>query len=404
MAANRRGAALPRVTLRKDLRRAIRRGHPWVFRDALARPPSLPDGTLVLVAGPDGRPLARGFWDARSPIAVRILTTTAAGAPDDPLELVTARIGAALDRRLAFIDRARTDAFRWIHGEADGLPGIHADLYGAVATVRHDGAGVRAFYRDLGPALAGAARARGIPLEAVVERRRARGGGDTAHLTHGRLPSGELRVHENGLLFAVDLLHGQKGGLFLDQRDNRERVRALAAGRRVLNLFGYTGGFSIYAAAGGASETTTVDQAAPAVAAAERNFVLNGLPLAHARFVAGDAFAFLEDARRAGAAYDLVISDPPSFAPSAVAVPRALAAYRRLHRLAAAVTAPGGLLCAASCSSHVARDAFLRTVEGGAADAGRTFALSEMAGAGADHPTLDAFPEGEYLKFAVGRL
>jgi 23S rRNA (cytosine1962-C5)-methyltransferase len=147
-----------------------------------------------------------------------------------------------------------------------------------------------------------------------------------------------------------------------------------------------------------------VDRAGPAVAAARRNFALNALPLEHARFVTADAFAFLEEARRAGDLFDLVISDPPSFAPSEAAVPRALAAYRSLHRLAAAVTAPGGLLAAASCSSHVGRDAFLRTVEAGAADAGRRFALTEVTGAGADHPTLPAFPEGDYLKFALGHL
>jgi 23S rRNA (cytosine1962-C5)-methyltransferase len=239
-------------------------------------------------------------------------------------------------------------------------------------------------------------------LTAVLERRpRA---GDKAAVLAGTPPRGEIEVRENGLRFGVDLAHGQKGGLFLDQRDNRARVRALAAGRRVLNLFGYTGGFSIYAAAGGAAETTTVDLAAPAVESARHNFERNGLSLAHGRLVAGDAFAFLEQAARDGARYDLVVSDPPSFAPSERAVPRALAAYRRLHRMCAAVTAPGGLLCAASCSSHVNRAAFLRTVQQGAADAGRKLTVTEVLGAAADHPTLRAFPEGEYLKFAVGGL
>jgi 23S rRNA (cytosine1962-C5)-methyltransferase len=204
--------------------------------------------------------------------------------------------------------------------------------------------------------------------------------------------------------FGVDLAHGQKGGLFLDQRDNRARVAELAAGQRVLNLFGYSGGYSIYAAAGGARETTTVDLAAPAIAAARRNFERNGLPPEGARFVTGDAFDFLARAAAAGERYDLVVSDPPSFASSAGGLPRALAAYRRLHRLAASVTAPGGLLCAASCSSHVGRAAFLDTVEEGASDAGRRFALLELRGAAPDHPTIAAFPEGEYLKFAIGRL
>jgi 23S rRNA (cytosine1962-C5)-methyltransferase len=147
-----------------------------------------------------------------------------------------------------------------------------------------------------------------------------------------------------------------------------------------------------------------VDVAAPAIEAARRNFARNRLPLERAQLRAQDAFAFLEDAARAGARWDLVICDPPSFAPNQRALPAALRAYRRLHRLAAAVAAPGGLLCAASCSSHVRRAPFLETVGQGAADAGRRFALVELAGAAADHPVVPHFPEGDYLKFAIGRL
>ena len=169
----------------------------------------------------------------------------------------------------------------------------------------------------------------------------------------------------------------------------------------MLNLFGYTGGFSIYAAAGGARETTTVDVAAPAIAAARRNFERNRLPIAAARFAAEDAFAFLTRAAAAGERFDLVISDPPSFAPSRRALETGLRAYRRLHRLCAAVTAPGGLLCAASCSSHVGRDAFVATVRDGARDAGRRAQIREIHGAAVDHPVLPQFPEGDYLKFAV---
>jgi len=400
-----RGGA--RVELRKRLERAIRGGHPWVFRDALAGTPRLPDGAVVQIGSRGGRALASGFWDARSPIAVRIIgDATAAG---DVPAIVAARIEASLARRLASLDRRETDAFRWIHGEADGLPGVHVDLYGEAASVRCDGAGAAAFYRGLPDQLREAAKAAGIALRTVVERRSARRGGptggeDRSAVVLGRAPAREIEVRENGLRFGVDLLHGQKGGLFLDQRDNRALVRTLASGRRVLNLFGYTGGFSVYAAAGGARGTVTVDAAAPAIAAARRNFERNGLSTDGARFVAGDAFAFLEQTARAGERFDLVISDPPSFAPSRRALATGLRAYRRLHRLCAAVTAPGGTLCAASCSSHVDATAFLATVRDGAVDAGRRFKLHELRGAGADHPVVPQFPEGDYLKFAVGIL
>jgi 23S rRNA (cytosine1962-C5)-methyltransferase len=410
----------PQVVLRKNLARSIRRGHPWIFRDALRPTPALGDGALVTVAAPDGQPLARGFWDARSAIAVRVLDVVAparaAGAPSpraaaaadpgaDAADLVDLRLQAALDRRLAQIDRAHTDAFRLLHGEADGLPGVHADLYGTAIAVRFDGAGARAFYlthAGLPERLTAAARRRAIPVAAVIERKR--GDDEIARALLGALPGGEIEVRENDLRFGVDLARGQKGGLFLDQRDNRAYVRAIARERRVLNLFGYTGGFSIYAAAGGAAHTTTVDLARAAVAAARRNFARNDLPLATATFHAGDAFDFLAHAARERTTYDLVISDPPSFAPNRKALPAALRAYRRLHRMCAAVTAPDGVLCAASCSSHVDRAQFARTIADGVADAGRRWTLDAMRGAAVDHPVTPQFPEGDYLKFAVGRV
>jgi 23S rRNA (cytosine1962-C5)-methyltransferase len=200
--------------------------------------------------------------------------------------------------------------------------------------------------------------------------------------------------------FLVDLARGQKTGAFLDQRENRRRVREMARGRRVLNLFSYAGGFSMAAALGGATHVTSVDVAAAAHATAQASFRAAGLdPSAHA-FVTADAFAFLDGARARRETWDLVVSDPPSFAPSEKAVPRALSAYRKLHAACAAVLAPGGTLCAASCSSHVGAEAFLSTLDDAAL--GRDdLRLLALHGAGPDHPTLPAFPEGRYLKFAV---
>jgi 23S rRNA (cytosine1962-C5)-methyltransferase len=404
-----------RVALRKNLARAVEAGHPWIFRDAL-RPLSgiIPDdGDLVLVTTSSGRPLGRGFWTVDTPIAVRMLTTD---AHDDIDVLMRTRLTRALDRRLALLDRTSTNAFRWVHGEADLMPGIHLDVYDVYASVRFDGAGARAFYRRFVPALMDVANR--IGLRTIVERvdRPGRSGAHSdqsarEHDDHARavelagiLPTDEIEVRENGLRFGADLLNGQKGGLFLDQRDNRQRVRGLARGLRVLNLFSYTGGFSVYAAAGGAKTTTTVDVAAPAIAAARRNFARNHLDAASARFAAVDVFQFLTDAKNRGEVWDLVISDPPSFAPNHGALPEALRAYRRLHRLCAAVTAPGGILCAASCSSHVDAAAFSESIAGGCADAGRRFNLQEQHGGAADHPVLDVFPQGTYLKFVIGRV
>jgi 23S rRNA (cytosine1962-C5)-methyltransferase len=388
------------VTLRKPLETRIREGHPWVFRDALGDPPRLPDGAPVLVRSRDRRPLAVGFWDSRSPIAVRVLSTDLAVAAE---ALVARRLEQALATRRDRLDPRQTNAFRWAHGEADGLPGLHLDLYADVASVRFDGAGPRAFYlqtarlAELLPRLA-----RPLHLRAAIDREHRQPLGGTAD----GLNLGDHQVLENGLRFGVDLLHGQKGGLFLDQRENRAEVGRRAAGKTVLNLFGYTGGFSVYAASGGARRTDTVDLARPAIEAARANFARNQLDTGadRAGFHAQDAFEFLTAAARRGDRWDIVISDPPSFAPRASALPAARKAYRRLHRLAAAVTAEGGLFCPASCSSHFPRAEFLASVREGLLAAGRRFQLEGLRGAGFDHPVVPWFPEGDYLKFALCRM
>jgi 23S rRNA (cytosine1962-C5)-methyltransferase len=382
------------VVLQKDLARSIRRGHPWVYRNALGRSDEIESGEVVDVFTRDGRRLARGYWDAGSAIAVRVLESGGPGHRFSAADaLVRRRLREALDRRLANLDLQQTNAFRWVHGEADLLPGIHVDVYGDAAVVRFDGEGARAFYAGLEAWLQEAADSR-LTLAAFIDRddRASAAGID------------EAEVIEGGVRFGVDLAHGQKGGLFLDQRENRLLVASFAEGMSVLNLFGYTGGFSVHAAMAGAERTDTVDIARPAIEAVRRNFERNGLDLERAGLHAVDAFEFLTGALQRGEEWDIVISDPPSFAPRKDALPAARNAYLRLHRLAAAVTRPGGLLCAASCSSHMGAEEFVESVEEGALQAGRRWELEELRGAAFDHPVIEAFPEGDYLKFAVGRV
>jgi len=256
-----------------------------------------------------------------------------------------------------------------------------------VVCVRYDGKGSRAFYRTL-PDL----RAAGWPVREVIDR--------TARAEHDE----EVEILEHGARFLVNLGRGQKGGLFLDQRENRQAVARCARGKTLLDLFSYTGGFSVHAARAGAARTDTVDIARPAIAAARRNFACNGLDLGQAGFFAEDAFAFLARAVAAGRTWDIVVTDPPSFAPAQASLPAARRSYLRLHCLAAQVVARHGLFAVASCSSHVSRREFLDLVREGVARAGRRFLLESYTGAGPDHPTLPAFPEGDYLKFALGRL
>ena len=382
------------VVLKKNLARSIRQGHPWIYRDALDVRVNPEHGALVEVHTRDGRPIARGFWDEQSPIAVRVLES---GGPGhrfaDADSLVAELLRAALDRRLQRLDLSETNAFRWVHGEADLLPGVHVDFYADTAVVRFDGDGARAFYAPFEPRLRLAAEPR-LPIRAVLDRSSPK----------TRAKEDEREVRENGVRFLVDLAHGQKGGFFIDQRENRVRVAGRARGKSVLDLFGYTGGFAVHAAMAGARSTDNVDVAKAAIVAARRNFKLNNLPMDRARFHALDVFAFLTAAIERGDRWDIVISDPPSFAAKRSAVPAARESYRRLHMLAAAVTAPNGLLCTSSCSSHFSKDDFLASIEAGVSQAGRVWVFEGQYDTAFDHPVLPAFPEGNYLTFVMGRV
>ncbi|MCA9674319.1 MAG: class I SAM-dependent rRNA methyltransferase, partial [Myxococcales bacterium] len=217
----------------------------------------------------------------------------------------------------------------------------------------------------------------------------------------GAVPDGVIEIHEGAARFEVDVRAGQKTGFFLDQRPNRALVAAHAAGATVLNLFAYTGGFSVHAALGGAQRVTSVDLSAPAVAAIGRNLARSGVDPAGHEQVAIDAFAFLEQAAAQGRRWDVVIVDPPSFAPSEQARAKALRAYARLNELALAVVEPQGLLASASCSSHVSEADLLAVLAQASARSGRPLRLRFIGGAGSDHPVLPGFPEGRYLSFLL---
>lgn len=374
---------------------AVRRGHPWVYREGILRPPKgLASGAAVELLDEEGGFLARGLWDAASPIAVRVIDRDRGPALD--AAALGARVVRAIERRDGRFDE-QTTAYRLCNGEGDRAPGLVIDRYGEVAVLRLDTDAWE-------PHLAGVVRAIAKPLAARGVRsigKRVAGDGKKLERVEGPAPPDRVIVREHGMAMEVDLSHGQKTGAFLDQRENRARVRALARGkRRVLNLFSYAGGFSIAAALGGAERVTSVDVAAAAHATAQRTFRANGVdPTAHA-FVSADVFAFLEQARARGERFDLVISDPPSFAPSERARPRATQAYRRLHAAVASVLADGGVLCASSCSSHVNAEDFVATLDDAAL--GRSdLRLCDLYGQPEDHPSLPAWAEGRYLKFAV---
>ena len=387
---------MAKVRLRKDLSRHVRAGHPWIFADALVARPAVPTGTVVDVMGAEGRFLARGLYDAGSPIAVRVFSLDAKEGVD--AALVRRRLAEALVARRGIIDPTETDTFRWCNGEGDLLPGVVVDLYAHVAVVRLDGDAARAVLPMVVQAVVELGRPLGVT--AVIERSR---GAKSAPL-HGEPVSSAVQVREHGVRFAVDVLHGQKTGSFLDQRENRRAIRPFARGEDVANLFCYTGGFSVQAALGGARRVWSVDSAAGALASARDNFALSGLDPARHAFDCEDVFAWLERMRAEGQRFGLAVVDPPSFAPSERSVTRALAAYRDLFAASLQVIETGGVLCASSCSSHVDAEAFLGTLRDASGKARRPLRVLEVRGQPGDHPTPPAFPEGRYLKFVVCRV
>jgi len=311
-------------------------------------------------------------------------------------KLFRQRIARAVKLRTRWFDES-TDAFRVIHGEGDRMPGVVVDRYGSVCVVAFDDSAIRAHHASLVPMIAEETRPLGVRSVLV---RSGRGDQKRVELAAGDAPDMRPCVKEHGVPFFVDLEKGQKTGAFLDQRENRKRVGAMAARRSVLNLFSYTGGFSLHAALGGATRVTSVDVAAQGHATAQESFKRAGVSPSGHEFVTQDCFAFLESAHKRGRKWDVVISDPPSFAPNEKSVPNALASYRALHKACTSVLASGGIFCAASCSSHVGAEAFCSTLDDASleTDALRMVALH---GAPCDHPMLAAFPEGRYLKFAI---
>ena len=378
------------------LKDQIRLGHPWIYRDAVERAPAgLPSGTWVRVQSANQQ--AVGLWDASGPIAARLFSHTA--IPD--AAMIKARGQAAWQRRALLREpERRTTAYRWLYGESDGVPGVVADLYGDVESGRQ-WAVLKTYSASLARVRKWAVDAmqRIVPLAGIIDR-----SGEQWRLLAGAPPAGEIIISENGLRFAVDVLHGQKTGFFLDQRDNRATVGRWSAGKRVLNLFSYTGGFSVYAARAGASSVISVDSAPAAMATARHNFHLNGLdPDAH-EFIVADVFDLLEKYHGQGKRFDLIIVDPPSFARSKSQLPQALKAYRRLNALAMRCLAPGGMLAASSCTAQVSAQAFRAALADAAADAKRQFIIQHDAGQPLDHPVAVNFPEGRYLKFMLGQV
>jgi 23S rRNA (cytosine1962-C5)-methyltransferase len=392
-----------RVALRvtPDAQRQLRGGHPWLFDRAIVRQNGEGQpGDLAVIFDHRRCFLAIGLYDPTSPMRVRVLHC---GAPE-PIDQawLRGRLSEAAAWRAA-LPESGTTGYRLVHGENDGLPGLVVDRYDDTLVIKLYSVAWVPWLPTLRQALDEVCPAARLVLRLSREVGRQEallfGLKDGATLAGSR-PEGAVLFTENGLRFEADVLYGQKTGFFLDQRDNRARVGKLAAGMRTLNVFAYSGGFSLYAARGGAPEVLSLDASEPALASAERNFALNrhvpAVAAAHHSILAADAFAALADLRQAGRRFELVVVDPPALAKQESEVGGAIEGYRRLTALALGLLAPGGTLVMASCSSRVSAHAFFGAVTRAAAEAGRPLREIDRTGHPIDHPVR--FPEGAYLK------
>jgi 23S rRNA (cytosine1962-C5)-methyltransferase len=381
--------------------RALRGGHPWVFDQAIVKQSHAGQpGDLAVIFDGKRRFLAIGLYDPASSIRVRVLQHRQPATIDRAWFIARLRAAAAIRQPLS---DQHTTGYRLVHGENDGLPGLIVGRYADTLVIKLYTAAWLPHLRDIVVGLQTVQ-----PFERLVLRLSRSTTALTAPygLTDGQIligddPGGPVIFQENGLFFAADVVHGHKTGFFFDQRDNRAEVRTRSAGRRVLDVFAYSGGFSVYAAAGGATEVMGLDISTPALEAAAANMALNraNANVRAAQFIplVDDAFDGLERLHAAGQRFDMVIVDPPSFAKSAAEVERALAAYARLARLALNVLgAKGSVLVMASCSSRVTPAEFFGTVERTASEAGRSLTGVEHTGHALDHPI--GFAEGAYLK------
>jgi 23S rRNA (cytosine1962-C5)-methyltransferase len=383
------------VRLREGKERSLLRRHPWVFQGSIAKG-GADSGETVRVEAADGRFLAWAAYSARSMIRLRAWSFEEA----EPID--AAFFARRIARALALRQRLpiASDGVRLVHGEADGLPGLIVDRYGDTLSAQFLSAGSERWRDTLADALRAATGCSRLyersdsgvrGLEGLALRSGwLRGDGAT-----------EVTISEHGWRLTLDVAGGHKTGFYLDQRDNRAAFARWVARfgcKRVLNCYCYTGGFSVAALAGGATEVTSVDSSAPALERADAHVRLNGFDAARHRTVDADVNRFLRECRRDGRRFDAIVLDPPKFAPSAAHAERAARAYKDINRLALELLEPGGLLLTFSCSGGIGAELFHKIVAGAAMDAGVDGAILQRLEGACDHPTTLVFPEGEYLK------
>ena len=385
------------LVLKAGRDKSVKRRHPWIFSGAIERVDGNPDsGETMLVKSAQGKILALAAWSPASQIRARVWSFDPGVTINK--EFFEKKLKAAAALRAALPASRHANAMRLVHGESDGLPGLVVDRYDDVLVAQFLSAGAEHWREAILDALAAATGCAAIYERSDAEVRALEGLLPKVGFARGNREAKRCPIIECGLNFRVDVEAGQKTGFFLDQRDNRQRIRALAEGREVLDAFCYSGGFSLAALAGGAKHVTAVDSSAEALDIAREHLAANPLDASRIAFEKADVFAYQRLLRDRGGSFGLIVLDPPKFAPTAAQVKNAARAYKDINLMALKLLKPGGLLATFSCSGGVSAELFQSIVAGAAADAGVDAKIIERFGAAADHPVALNFPEGDYLK------
>jgi len=390
------------IILRAGREKSLLRHHPWIFSGAIERVDGAPvSGDTLPVHDDAGNFLALAAYNPDSQITARVWSFNEAEKIDT--EFFRKRIDSALAARNELKLAEHSNGMRLIHAESDGLPGLIVDRYGDVLVMQIGSAGPERWRDTIADILQDLCKPVCIYERSDSDSRGLEGLELRNGALRGKLPD-NVEVIENGLRFSVDVAAGQKTGFYLDQRDNRALTETLAQDKDVLNCFCYSGGFSLYALRGGAKSVLSIDASAEALQLAQRNLELNELEPSRAEWQCADVFQALRTLRDQNRKFDLIILDPPKFAPTAAFAEKAARGYKDINLLAFKLLRPGGLLCTYSCSGGISADLFQKIIAGAALDAGVDVQIVHHLHASADHPVLLSFPEGAYLKGLVLRV
>lgn len=388
---------MPSVILKPGRERSVIKRHPWIYSGAVQEVEGNPtSGDTVSILGSSGEALAIGAYSPKSQIRVRIWTWEP--GMKIGVDFFRERLSRAISLRDSLVDTRYTNAFRLVHGESDGLPGLIVDSYANILVMQCLSWGIERWRDTLVDLLVELTGSTNLYERSDVDVRKLEGMSPRVGVLRGQITRGQVKVYEGELNYLVDIHNGHKTGFYLDQRSNRRKVGLLASGRNVLDCFAYTGGFTISALENGAKTITSIESSKDAISLLQVNLKLNHLDERQTNCIQGNVFKVLRKFRDENKKFDMIILDPPKLASSTAQVSRAARGYKDLNLLGLKLLNPGGLLVTFSCSGGITSDLFQKIVFGASVDAGIQAQIVDRLGQDSDHPIGLNFPEGEYLK------